>query len=184
MNVRPDSGGRARGASGTRQPQFGPVEGSQGGSGASGSALYVREGPARRTPPDLGTAPGEKVGRMCPSSGERDGTRGNGVGQDGMTNPRKIKAIAGNSASCLRLSIALPTGSSPVLLAKMKGPESKGSGPFAFSQPPVFPCVAEPVSSLPRFSGSPALYVLEALRQRGARDGVAGRSWRGRTSGA
>ncbi|ATB33891.1 hypothetical protein MEBOL_007392 [Melittangium boletus DSM 14713] len=36
------------------------------------------------------------------------------MGRDEMTNPRKIKAIAGNSASCLRFSIALPTGSNPV----------------------------------------------------------------------
>jgi hypothetical protein len=50
---------------------------------------------------------------VCPSSGEWDGTRGDGVGRDGMKNPREIKAIAGNSASCLRFSIALPTGSIP-----------------------------------------------------------------------
>ena len=49
-----------------------------------------------------------------------------------MTDPREIKAIAGNSASCLGFAIALPTGSSPVLLATEKGPESKGSGPFVF----------------------------------------------------
>ena len=30
-----------------------------------------------------------------------------------MTNPRRIKAIAGNSASCLGFSIALLTGSIP-----------------------------------------------------------------------
>jgi hypothetical protein len=30
-----------------------------------------------------------------------------------MANPRKIKAIAGNSASCLGFSIALPVGSIP-----------------------------------------------------------------------
>ncbi|PTL85705.1 hypothetical protein DAT35_03070 [Vitiosangium sp. GDMCC 1.1324] len=51
---------------------------------------------------------------VCPSSGERGGTRGHGVGRDGMTNPRRIKALAGNSASCLGFSIALPTGSNPV----------------------------------------------------------------------
>ncbi len=31
-----------------------------------------------------------------------------------MANPREIKAIAGNSASCLGVPIALPTGSNPV----------------------------------------------------------------------
>ncbi|PTL75178.1 hypothetical protein DAT35_56320 [Vitiosangium sp. GDMCC 1.1324] len=50
---------------------------------------------------------------VCPASGERGCTRGNGVGRDGMTNPRRIKAIAGNSASCLGFSIALLTGSIP-----------------------------------------------------------------------
>ncbi|RKH73182.1 hypothetical protein D7W81_04695 [Corallococcus aberystwythensis] len=81
---------------------------------------------------------------VCPSDVERGGTWGHGVGRNGMTNPREIKAMAGNSASCLRFPIALPTGSSPVLLATEKGPESKGSGPFAF--PAAF--VAPPSSSV------------------------------------
>ncbi len=38
---------------------------------------------------------------------------GHGVGRGGMTNPSEIKAIAGNSASCLGFSIALFTGSIP-----------------------------------------------------------------------
>jgi len=51
---------------------------------------------------------GLHVSPVCPASGERDGTRGHrvGRGRDGMTNPRRIKAIAGNSASCLGFSIA------------------------------------------------------------------------------
>ncbi|WNG54665.1 hypothetical protein F0U59_07635 [Archangium gephyra] len=53
------------------------------------------------------------VPSVCPASGERGGTRGLGVGRDGMTNQRRIKAIAGNSASCLGFSIALFTGSIP-----------------------------------------------------------------------
>jgi hypothetical protein len=63
---------------------------------------------------------GKKAGDvppMCPSSGDENGTRWGETGRGGMTNPRRIKAIAGNSASCLRFPIALPTGSSPVLLA-------------------------------------------------------------------
>ncbi|WNG24163.1 hypothetical protein F0U62_09105 [Cystobacter fuscus] len=54
---------------------------------------------------------------VCPSSGARGCTQGNGVGRDERKNPRGIKAIAGNCASYLGFSIALPTGSSPVLLA-------------------------------------------------------------------
>ncbi|WNG26816.1 hypothetical protein F0U62_24445 [Cystobacter fuscus] len=50
---------------------------------------------------------------VCPASGERGRTRGHRVGWDGMTNQRRIKAIAGNSASCLGFSIALLTGSIP-----------------------------------------------------------------------
>jgi hypothetical protein len=53
------------------------------------------------------------VPSVCPASGETGGPRGHGVGRDGMTNPRRIKAIAGNSASCLGFSIALLTGSIP-----------------------------------------------------------------------
>jgi len=56
---------------------------------------------------------GAHVPSVRPSSGEGGGTRGNGVGRGGMTNPRRIKAIAGNSASCLGFSIALLTGSIP-----------------------------------------------------------------------
>jgi hypothetical protein len=56
-----------------------------------------------------------------------------------MTNPSEIKAIAGNSASCLGYPIALSAGSSPVLLAK-EGPgiereTSKIPGPSSFQRP-------------------------------------------------
>ncbi|RKH29989.1 hypothetical protein D7Y15_15230 [Corallococcus sp. AB030] len=75
---------------------------------------------------------GRHVPPVCPSSVVQPGTPRNGLGRGGMMNPREIKAIGGNSASCLGFPLPWPTGSSPVLLATEKGPESKGSGPFAF----------------------------------------------------
>ncbi|RKI05253.1 hypothetical protein D7Y04_10465 [Corallococcus sp. AB038B] len=58
---------------------------------------------------------------MCPSSVVPGGTHRNGVERGGMTNLSEIKAIECSSASCLRFPIALPTGSSTVLLDTEKG---------------------------------------------------------------
>ncbi|WNG36661.1 hypothetical protein F0U61_25530 [Archangium violaceum] len=60
----------------------------------------------------------------------RGGTRGHRVGRDGMTNPRRIKAIAGNSASCLGFSIASFTGSIPAA-------STRSYPPLRAAPPPV-----------------------------------------------
>ncbi len=73
-----------------------------------------------------------------------------------MANPKEIKVIAGNSASCLRFPIALPTGSSPVLLANKKGPESKGSGPFVFSALGLLLRLGARLQHVSRMLGGPA----------------------------
>ncbi|WNG34832.1 hypothetical protein F0U61_15115 [Archangium violaceum] len=78
---------------------------------------------------------GAHVPPVCPSSGERGGTRGHGVGRDGMTSPRRIKALAGNSASCLGFSIALFTGSIPAASTGSKEPRAPSGDP-GFLFPP------------------------------------------------
>jgi hypothetical protein len=75
---------------------------------------HSRSPPAPPNPHIAKPHAGLHVPSVCPSSVVCDGTRGNGVGRGGMTNPRRIKAIAGNSASCLGFSIASSTGSNPV----------------------------------------------------------------------
>ena len=82
-----------------------------------------------------------RVPPVCPSSVVRGGTPGNGEGRGGMANPREIKAIAGNSVSCLRFPIALPTGSSPVLLARGSPATSTGCWAFSFPSFPPVPSV-------------------------------------------
>ena len=82
--------------------------------------------------------------RLYPSSAVRGGTRGNSEGRGGMKKPRRIKAIAGNSASCLGFSIALFTGSIPAASKPSNPPLSRRrplrtGAALAFSGPnPVF----------------------------------------------
>ena len=51
--------------------------------------------------------------RLYPSSGDEHGTRRDETGWGGRTNRREIKALAGNSATCLRFCFRLDAGSIP-----------------------------------------------------------------------
>jgi len=50
---------------------------------------------------------------VCPSSGELNGTRRDETGRSGGTIQREIKALAGNSATCLGFYFLLDAGSIP-----------------------------------------------------------------------
>ena len=58
-----------------------------------------------------------------------------------MTNPRRIKAITGNSASCLGFSIALPTGSIPAASTFRSSAISTGCWAFSLAPLPHVPSV-------------------------------------------
>ncbi|RKG99612.1 hypothetical protein D7X32_26060 [Corallococcus carmarthensis] len=59
---------------------------------------------------------GPHVPPVCPSSGDENGTRRGKMGWGGTTNRRELKAIVGNSASCLGFPIALSAVSVPAAL--------------------------------------------------------------------
>jgi hypothetical protein len=69
---------------------------------------------------------------VCPSSGEFNGTRRDETGRSGGTIQCEIKALAGNSATCLGFCFRLVTGSIPAASAHSGlKPLQEHSGPRA-----------------------------------------------------
>src|SRR3954453_7966716 len=60
---------------------------------------------------------------MCPSSGELNGTRGDETGRRGGTIRCEIKALTGNSATCLGFCFRLVAGSIPAASIRSQGPQ-------------------------------------------------------------
>ncbi len=58
--------------------------------------------------------------RLYPSGAESGGTRWDRVGREGMKNPKKIKGMVGNGASCFRFFHPLGQGSNPFSRSRMK----------------------------------------------------------------
>ncbi len=54
---------------------------------------------------------GPQVPPVCPSSGDKNGTRWDETGRSGGTIRCELKALAGNSATCLGLCFRLVAGS-------------------------------------------------------------------------
>jgi len=64
--------------------------------------------------------------RLYPSSGELDGTRWDETGRSGGTSRCEIKALAGNSATCLGFCFRLDAGSIPAASSRPEGYRKSG----------------------------------------------------------